>query len=134
MNRDEIIRTLEKELASAPEELTAAWLFGSVARGEQGPDSDVDIALLYRTDPPHVLDSAPAQLEEQLERALGVQVEVIVQNSAPVDLVKRTLRDGILLLDRNRSARIAFEVKSRNEYWDLLPILERYRGVERRSG
>jgi hypothetical protein len=41
--------------------------------------------------------------------------------------VHRVLRDGVLLLDHDRSARIAFEVRSRNEYFDLLPILERYR-------
>ncbi len=36
-------------------------------------------------------------------------------------------RDGKLLLDRGRSRRIEFEVRRRNEYFDLLPILEEYR-------
>jgi predicted nucleotidyltransferase len=131
MDRAEVIRTLERELAKAPDDLVAAWLFGSVARGDHGLRSDVDIALLYRTDPPHILGSPPAQLEEHLERVLGLPVEVVVQNHAPVDLIKRVLRDGILLLERDRSARVQFEVKSRNEYWDLLPILERYRGIRK---
>jgi len=37
------------------------------------------------------------------------------------------LRDGRLVVDRDRSARIAFEVRTRNEAFDLEPILRRYR-------
>ena len=37
------------------------------------------------------------------------------------------LRDGSLVLDRDRAARIRFEVRSRNEYFDLAPIRRRYR-------
>jgi hypothetical protein len=44
-----------------------------------------------------------------------------------VDLVHRVLRDGVLLLERDRSARIRFEVRARNDYFDLLPHLRRYR-------
>jgi len=35
-----------------------------------------------------------------------------------------------LLLDRDRAARIRFEVRARNEYFDLLPTLNRYRRRE----
>jgi len=49
------------------------------------------------------------------------------------DLVHRILRDGILCLDRDRSARIRFEVKARGEYFDLLPYLQRYRAGGRRG-
>ena len=41
------------------------------------------------------------------------------------------MRDGKLLLDRDENRRIAFEVRARNEYFDLLPYLDQYR---RRSG
>jgi len=51
----------------------------------------------------------------------------VVLNDAPVDLRARVLRDGRLLLDRDRAARIAFEVRTRNEAFDLEPILARYR-------
>ena len=39
----------------------------------------------------------------------------------------RVLRDGILIDEADRAARIRFEVAARNEYFDLLPILQRYR-------
>jgi hypothetical protein len=48
-------------------------------------------------------------------------------NTAPADLIHRILRDGKLLLEADKSCRIAFEVRARNEYFDLLPILQRYR-------
>jgi hypothetical protein len=60
-------------------------------------------------------------------------VDVIVLNDAPIDLRSRVLRDGRLLLDRDRSARIAFEVRTRNEAFDFAPILARYRAPRDQS-
>ena len=45
----------------------------------------------------------------------------------PADLIHRVLRDGVLLVDRNPNRRIAFEVRARNDYFDLLPYLTEYR-------
>jgi hypothetical protein len=43
------------------------------------------------------------------------------------------LRDGLLVLDRDPSVRIRFEVRARNEYFDLLPFLLRYRRLGGRA-
>jgi len=85
------------------------------------------VAVLYSGALPSTLGSPALTLEGELERLLGRPVEVVVLNSAPVDLVHRVLRDGRLVFEGDRSARIAFEVKARNEYFDLFPILRRYR-------
>ena len=66
-------------------------------------------------------------LEGDLERALGGPVQVVALNRAPPDLVHRVLRDGRLILDRDPAARIRFEVRSRNEFFDLAPIRRLYR-------
>jgi hypothetical protein len=50
-------------------------------------------------------------------------------NRAPADLVHRILRDQHLLLDLEPSARVRFEVASRNRYFDLKPLLARYRAA-----
>lgn len=110
-----------------PAHVLAVWLFGSVARGTETPRSDVDIAVFLGAVPPATLEGQPFDLQFAFETALGVPVDLVVLNGAPVDLVHRVLRDGRLLLDRDRGARIRFEVKARNEYFDLLPILEEYR-------
>jgi hypothetical protein len=122
---------LRDHFSTRSEGIIAAYLFGSEGRGTAGPGSDVDVAILFSTPPAGSLDSPTLTLEGDLERLLGRSVEVVALNSAPVDLVHRVLRDGQLLFEANRSARIAFEVRSRNEYFDLLPILRRYRRRER---
>jgi hypothetical protein len=58
-------------------------------------------------------------------------VQVVVLNTAPPDLIHRVLRDGKLVLDRDPSIRIAFEIKARNEFFDMQPILDRYRKISR---
>jgi hypothetical protein len=62
-------------------------VFGSVARGEDGPDSDVDL----------VVDLAPgtglvgwSKLERELAQVLGTSVDV-----APSDSLRPVVRDAI---------------------------------------
>lgn len=113
--------------ADAPAGLAAAWLFGSQARGTAGPGSDVDVAVLFEEEPPPGLDGLGLRLEGDIERRLGRTVQLVVMNRAPVDLVHRVMRDGRLLAEPNRSRRIAFEVRARNEFFDLEPIRRLYR-------
>jgi len=108
-------------------ELMAAYLFGSVARGTARAASDVDIAILHERDPPPTFEALSLDLEGDLERLLGRPVQLVVLNRAPVDLIHNVLRDGQIVLDRDRSARIRFEVRARAEYLDLVPFLRRYR-------
>jgi predicted nucleotidyltransferase len=109
------------------EGIAAAYLFGSVARGTAGPGSDVDVGILYLEDPPLTLDGMGFQLEGAIESLLRIPVQVVVLNHAPVDLTVRVLRDGKLLVDRDRPKRIRFEVKTRFEFLDLEPYLKMYR-------
>ncbi len=131
MDAGETETRLREFFSTRPCGLVAAYLFGSVGRGTPGPQSDIDVAILYLASPPAKLDSPALTLEGDLERLLGRPVQVVVLNSAPVDLIHRVLRDGRLLFESSRSARIAFEVKARNEYFDLLPHLRRYRKLDR---
>jgi predicted nucleotidyltransferase len=110
-----------------PRGAVAVYLYGSVARGQARPDSDIDIGVLFATGPPPTLDAPQFAIEAALERLLASPVQVVALNRAPADLVHRVLRDGRLVLDRDRSARIRFEVQSRNEYFDLAPIRRLYR-------
>ena len=107
--------------------IAAVYLFGSVARGEAAEASDVDVAVLFEAAPASALSNAASTLEGEIERLLGRPVDVVNLNRAPADLVHRVLRDGIILVDRNRARRLRFEVAKRNEYFDLEFVRQRYR-------
>lgn len=123
----EIEDRLRRALETAPANVVAAYLFGSVARGTPRASSDVDVAILFAHDPPATLDSPVFEIAGDLEQGIGIPTQVVALNAAPPDLVHRVLRDGKILLDRDRSARIRFEVRARNEFFDMQPIVQRYR-------
>ena len=106
--------------------LVAAYLFGSQGRREATASSDVDVAI-WLEQTPQSFDEYPFDLVADLEQALGKPVDLVVLNAAPSDLVHRVLSDGVLLIENNRSARVRFEVRSRNDYFDMLPIRNLYR-------
>ncbi|MDX1396856.1 MAG: nucleotidyltransferase domain-containing protein [Gemmatimonadota bacterium] len=122
-----VIDALKHHFAIHHDGIVAAYLFGSHGRGEAGPESDVDIGLLFREAPAPSLGGPVEVVEAELEQGLERPVEAVLLNTAPADLVHRVLRDGVLVFEGDRSARIRFEISARREYFDLLPVLRRYR-------
>ena len=90
MDLDEI-RALGSRLAELCREYGIAELavFGSVARGDAGPDSDVD--LLYVRVPGNDLGMAYFDLQEDLERLFGHRVDLVAK-----DGLHRVIRDQVL--------------------------------------
>jgi len=125
--RDAILMRLREFFAQPPQGTAAVYLYGSVARGDSRPGSDVDVAILFDEDPPRTLDGLHVGIADSLQAALGRPVDLVVLNHASPDLVHRVLRDGILVSEPNRSGRVRFEVRLRNDYFDMEPIRERYR-------
>jgi predicted nucleotidyltransferase len=116
-------------LEGAPADVVAVYLYGSRGRGTGTPRSDMDLGILLRSAPPPTLGNPAARIEDEVERATRVPVQAVVLNTASADLIHRVLRDGVLLLDRDRAARIRFEVRARNEYFDLAPVRRLYRRI-----
>lgn len=112
------------------DDVIVAYLFGSVARDAARDDSDVDVAVLLSAMPEDPYDRSGSNIVAELTSRLGVDVDVVVLNHAPVDLIHRVLRDDCILAEHDRSRRIAFEVDARNRYFDLLPFIRRYRRQE----
>jgi uncharacterized protein len=119
--REKICEMLQTALA-AHTDVAAAYLFGSVARGEDHASSDIDVGLLFVQDPPARLESMGFELQDELTLLLKRKVDLVVLNHASCDLVRRVMVDGLLLVEHSRSKRIAFEVRKRNEYFDMLPL------------
>ncbi len=124
---DAIVDQLTRYFDAGRQGVVAVYLYGSVARGAARRDSDVDVGVLFAQAPSSTLVAQPYAMEDELSGLVGRAVQVVVLNAAPPDLVHRVLRDGILVAEHDRSARVRFEVKSRNEYFDVLPHLLEYR-------
>lgn len=129
MDSAELERLLAGFFASSacPVPVDAVYLFGSRARGSARPDSDVDVGVLLS---PGVLRGWPLpelSIQTALEELCPLPFDVVSLADAPPDLVHRVLRDGQLVHESDRRRRIDFVIRTRNEFWDVEPILERYR-------
>lgn len=122
-----IVEQLRDYFSSHHAELLCVYLFGSTARGKARPGSDVDIAVLYPKEPPATLDGLGLDISGELESVLHKPVDLVVLNRASPDLIHRILREKIIVYEGDPAARIRFEVKARNEYFDILPYLREYR-------
>jgi predicted nucleotidyltransferase len=106
-------------------EVLEAYLFGSIARGQRQPHSDVDVAVYIDMG----LLSAPvidfqADLTADLMQALRTNaVDVVILNEAPPLLYHRVLRDGIRLLSRDLKRTTVRESQAMSRYFDYLPHL-----------
>ncbi|MDQ3762656.1 MAG: nucleotidyltransferase domain-containing protein [Actinomycetota bacterium] len=102
-----------------------AYLFGSRATGRHRPTSDADIAIM----PGQSLDLlAEAGLADQLAQALQVPaVDLVDLRRAPLGLRGRVLEEGRLLYSADEPGRVAFEVRTRSEYFDFLPTQRAHR-------
>jgi predicted nucleotidyltransferase len=69
-------------------------LFGSVARGEAGPDSDVDF-LVEMEQGRSLLDRINLRLE--LERLLGCRVDVVSEKALRTRILGRVLAEAVPL-------------------------------------
>jgi len=112
-------------LAHYPVEI--AYLHGSVARGTPLPTSDVDIALvLSESPPPYERLKLELTIQAALEDACGLSnLDVRAINHAPIMAQGSIVQEGILLYNRDKASRVAFEVLTRSKYFDFRPTAER---------
>jgi len=110
--------------------IAAVWLFGSVAQGRARSGSDIDLAVLF------VPGLSPVErfdlrltLMRELEDIARRPVDVVDMESAPLFLQHQVRKTGRLILEKDRQRRIDFDVRSRRDYFDLKPLLERRRAA-----
>jgi uncharacterized protein len=101
-----------KILAAVPE-VVAIYLFGSRARGEALPGSDVDIAVLAAS------PLAPLfrfDLQEALAAELHAPVDLVDLRSASTVMRVQVIEHGRLLYERDPVARQLFEATALSAY------------------
>lgn len=114
----------QKAAHAALEEAGArfAYLFGSRATGEKRRGSDADVAVM----PAGELSLLElGRLADKLAGALGVpDVDLVLLDRASLELRGRVVQAGHLIFSVDEPRRVAFEVRTRSEYFDYLPTLQ----------
>ena len=91
---ERVLVVLAESMASlAPRTLQGLWVFGSRSRGNEGPDSDLDLALLCT--PP--LEFERTALGDRMGRALALEVDVVDLGSCDPILAWEVITSGRLL-------------------------------------
>lgn len=96
MERAEALARLRQHLPELRKHYSVAHMsvFGSVARGEAGPESDVDILVEFSPDA-HVGLFGLIELQRRLEELLGCKVDIGTPRSLKPRIRERVLREAI---------------------------------------
>lgn len=92
-----LLAVLRSALRTEPN-VAFALLFGSVARGDDHAESDVDILVVLREESP----ARKIELQDRLERAAGRKVHLLVLEAASRNevLISMAVEEGRVLVDR----------------------------------
>jgi predicted nucleotidyltransferase len=99
------------DILSGTGEVEFAYLFGSCARGDSFPFSDIDIAVYLSR------KSAPLNVELELHSVLSRKLKsnkvdlVVLNNTHNLMLLEEIVRFGKVVYDKNQSSREEFELK-----------------------
>jgi len=104
------------------------YLYGSIAKEQAHPFSDLDIAV-------YVPEMAPKDGFE-LEMALALEFDSMIEqgpssdvrimNYLPLTVAGEIVTEGILIYCRDDTLRIDYETSIRSAYFDFLPVLHKF--------
>jgi predicted nucleotidyltransferase len=97
----EALRDVVQIAAAATPRLELLLVFGSVARSQARPISDLDIAILGK-------DVDTFELAGRLSLATHREVDVVDLARAPIPLLDAVLREGVVLFERTHGAEARF--------------------------
>lgn len=113
--------------------VVSAYLFGSQAHGRAHRESDVDVGvLLDRQVYPLAADRFEARLRliGHLQAAVKRQIDLVILNDAPPQLVRRIMTDGRRLMVTNSVLDHAHLRTTLSRAADLEPFLRRSRATK----
>jgi len=114
---DKIINSVElKKFFEKNYDILLAFVFGSVAKGRERDESDIDIAILFSKSPSF---DASLKVKDEISDILKKEVDLAILNDASPILGMQVLKYGKLLFERNKGEYSKFFVKTMNFYYDL---------------
>ncbi|MCL4424702.1 MAG: nucleotidyltransferase domain-containing protein [Firmicutes bacterium] len=108
--------------------VTCCYLFGSRAGGDFYPDSDVDLAVIFRHFNAEVHTLAlEIQMQEDLVEVLDpAAVDLVFLQRVPVHLRFHAIRTAKVIYCEDDDFRTDFEDITVRDYLDFKPVVDRY--------
>ena len=97
MSTTAMIKMIAEYFKTQP--VVKAWLFGSFARGEETPGSDVDLLVMFDHSAPIGL-FAYARMHRELEERLGRKVDLVEEGTLRPAAEKTALKDMKMVYER----------------------------------
>lgn len=129
-DREKIINQLKKALAKQPVKL--AYLYGSYARGQETPKSDIDIAVIMNENS----KKADYEIANELHLSInnGSLINVVTINEKTNSIFLHSiLKTRVVLISKNERERVSFEVKTTKKYWDDEYLRKKFRFYQKKS-
>ncbi len=123
---DNVIKKIQKILAKQPN-VIAAYLFGSAARGQTHPKSDVDIGVVLKDEESlsfGELVSLMAMIDEVVPN-FKVDVRPIVKRSSPL-FVFNVIKEGKPIYIKSEKEKVKFEVAALKRFYDTQHLRDVY--------
>lgn len=132
MERMEDIRDALQSILQAEDDILFAYLYGSVGRGMDRPDSDIDVGI-FLANPQKMDRYYPEQPAVRLEKTVGREVDVRVLNGRNLAFLHQVLSRGILLFSRDERPRVQFESTVYDHYLDISYYMKQYDAIRRKE-
>lgn len=126
---DVMLQALAARLAAEPD-VRFATVFGSVAAGTAGFDSDVDVAVMLER---RMTTERRMALIEAVAEVAGRPVDLVDLRDAGVAVMRAALDEGRVLLCRDRRDLDYLRSKAVTDAEDFLPGLERLYAERRKA-
>ncbi|MDY6826546.1 MAG: nucleotidyltransferase domain-containing protein [Bacillota bacterium] len=126
LKKNEKEQLIEKitALIAGEKEILFAYVHGSFAEGDNF--RDIDLAVYINEMPTNEMLKYELLLEEKIESALKLPVDLKVLNNAPPPFCYMVIKKGLKVFVKDDRKRTAFEVSTLQRYFDFQPYRRRY--------
>lgn len=121
MNEDIGVRRLMARAEGDPDVL-GVILFGSQARGDAGPGSDIDVCVVLEPSAPFGLEAS----RKRLEYLAGSDLDVKIFQQLPLYIRSRILKEGRVVFVRDEDRLYELAIRTARAFEDFRPYYQRY--------
>jgi predicted nucleotidyltransferase len=111
--RERVLSAVRESVLEVLPDAVAIYVYGSIARGDEGPGSDVDVAVLL---PPNRRIDDPLGLMAAIAARVGRDVDVVDLRGAGDTLRGEVLREGRTVFAADADAVLDWEASAMSRY------------------